>query len=72
MKRTKEQIEQAKAAIAKKRIGRPTRKEPVERLTVYLPLQVSTAMREKLHRNRDTVSNYVTRLVEKDLREVSQ
>lgn len=73
MKRTKEQIEQAKAATQKtprkRAVGRPTRDEPAERLTVYLPEPVAQGMRERLKRNRDTVSNYVTRLVEKDLRE---
>jgi len=76
MKRTKEQIEKAKAETKrtprKRHIGRPTRVEPVDRLTVYLPEKVSLAMRERLLRNRDTVSNYVTRLVERDLSEVAK
>lgn len=76
MKRTKEQIEKAKAAsvrTGKRRgIGRPARDEPVDRLTVYLPENVSAKMRERLKVNRDTVSNYMTRLVERDLSEVSR
>lgn len=76
MKRTREQIEKAKAehkaAPRKRAIGRPTRLEPVDRLTVYLPENVSVKMRERLRVNRDTVSNYVTRLVEKDLNEAAK
>lgn len=75
MKRTKEQIEKAKAAsvrTGKRGIGRPARDEPVDRLTVYLPENVSAKMRERLKANRDTVSNYVTRLVERDLSDVSR
>ena len=73
MRRTKDEIEKAKAAKPKtprkRAVGRPTRDEPAERLTVYLPEPVAQGMREKLKRHRDTVSNYVTRLVERDLRE---
>lgn len=72
MKRTKEQIEAAKAAhkaTGKKRTtGRPQRAEPTERLTVYMPETVSLPMREQVEKNRDTVSNYITRIVERDLK----
>lgn len=73
MKRTKEQIEatkaQAKRTPKKRTIGRPQRTEPTERLTVYMPETVSVPMREYVEKNRDTVSNYITRIVEKDLKE---
>lgn len=73
MKRTKEQIEKTKAETKRKprkrTIGRPQRTEPTERLTVYMPETVSVPMREHVEKNRDTVSNYITRIVEKDLRE---
>ena len=74
MKRTKEQIEAAKAQAKRtpgkrRTIGRPQRTEPTERLTVYMPETVSIPMREYVEKNRDTVSNYITRIVEKDLKE---
>ena len=73
MKRTKEQIEKAKAetkrTLRKRHIGRPQRTEPTERLTVYMPEAVSVPMREHLEKSRDTVSNYITRIVERDLKE---
>ena len=74
MKRTKEQIEKTKAEAKRKpgkrrTIGRPQRTEPTERLTVYMPEAVSVPMRERLEKSRDTVSNYITRIVERDLKE---
>lgn len=73
MKRTRDEIEAAKAAKPKaarvRRKGRPRRDEPAARLTVYLPEPVAESMREKLRATRDNVSNYFTRLVERDLRE---
>lgn len=73
MKRTKEQIEKAKAesksSPKKRHIGRPQRTEPTERLTVYMPAAVSVPMREHIEKSRDTVSNYITRIVERDLSE---
>jgi hypothetical protein len=64
MKRTKEQIEKAKAelkVVPQRSIGRIW-SEPVDRLTVYL-LRMSL-LRERLC-VRDTVSNYVTHWLRK-------
>lgn len=82
MKWTKEQVEQAKAdhkarletkparktrAKVKEGRGRPKRADSVERLTVYMPEQVASSMRKRVKTKRESVSNYVTRLVETDL-----
>jgi hypothetical protein len=76
MKRTKEQIERTKAEAKrtprKRTLGRPQRTEPTERLTVYMPEAVSVPMREHIEKNRDTVSNYITRVVERDLKEAAK
>lgn len=74
MKRTKEQIEKTKAESKRtpgkrRTIGRPQRTEPTERLTVYMPEAVSLPMREHIEKSRDNVSNYITRIVEQDLKE---
>ena len=71
MRKTKEQIEAMAKVVRprKKAIGRPPRTEPTEQLSVYMPVSVVEPMREKLKRTRDTMSNYLTRLTEKDLRE---
>lgn len=83
MKWTKEQVEKAKAehkarleskpvrktrAKVKEGRGRPKRTQSVERLTVYMPEQVAESMRVRVKVKRETVSNYLTRLVETDLR----
>lgn len=71
MRKTKEQIEAMAKVVRprKKAIGRPPRAEPTEQLSVHMPVSVVEPMREKLRRTRDTMSNYLTRLTEKDLRE---
>jgi len=72
MKRTREEIEAAKAAIKKKpgkaRMGRPPKAEASVRLTVYMVEDVERKMRDRIRENRDTLSGYLTRLVEHDLR----
>lgn len=71
MRKTKEQIEAMAKVVRprKKAKGRPPRAEPTEQLSVYMPVSVVEPMREKLRRTRDTMSNYLTRLTEKDLSE---
>lgn len=69
MKRTKEQIKSAEAKPRRRAIGRPPKEEPTEQLSVHMPVSVVEPMREKIKRTRDTMSNYLTRLTEKDLRE---
>lgn len=71
MRKTKEQIAEMAKVVRprKKAIGRPPRAEPTEQLSVHMPVSVVEPMREKLKRTRDTMSNYLTRLTEKDLRE---
>ena len=68
MKRTKQEIESA-AKPRKRPTGRPPKTEPTEQLTVHMPVSVVEPMRDKLKRTRDTMSNYLTRLTENDLRE---
>ena len=72
MKRTREEIEAAKAAIKKKpgkaRMGRPPKAENSVRLTVYMAEDVERRMRERIRETHDSLSNYITRLVDQDVR----
>lgn len=71
MKRTKDEIEAAKAAHMK-RMGRPPKGENTVRLTIRMVEDVEARMREHVRRNRDTLSGYLTRLVERDLEQGSK
>lgn len=71
MKRTKEEIETLRAttphATTRRGKGRPRSSEPTTAITGRMPVAVVDAMRAMLRRERLSVGQYLTKLVERDL-----